>query len=149
MKTPAPVRDGVSDDLSSGHLVKFELWVTRIVIVGGGSAGYEAALVAAARDPAVARVTVVDSDGVGGAAVLCDCVPSKTFIASTGLRTELRRATLLGFDIHIDDAKICLAEIHHGCSKPDHRSRFGADACDLSVAVRLDHGGGPPAHSPR
>jgi pyruvate/2-oxoglutarate dehydrogenase complex dihydrolipoamide dehydrogenase (E3) component len=86
--------------------------VTRIVILGGGPAGYEAALVAAARDSAVARVTVVDSDGVGGAAVLCDCVPSKTFIASTGLRSELRRATRLGFDIHIDDAKICLAEIH-------------------------------------
>ncbi|MGH3970470.1 MAG: FAD-dependent oxidoreductase, partial [Mycobacterium sp.] len=57
---------------------------TRIVILGGGPAGYEAALVAAARD---AQVTVVDSDGIGGAAVLADCVPSKTFIASTGLRT--------------------------------------------------------------
>lgn len=82
------------------------------MILGGGPAGYEAALVAAARGPAVARVTVVDSDGVGGAAVLCDCVPSKTFIASTGLRTELRRATRLGFDAHVDDAKVCLAEIH-------------------------------------
>ncbi|OBK75310.1 NAD(P)H-quinone dehydrogenase [Mycobacterium sp. 1165178.9] len=85
---------------------------TRIVILGGGPAGYEAALVAAARDPAVAQVTVVNSGGVGGAAVLCDCVPSKTFIASTGLRTELRRATRLGFDIDIDDAKISLPEIH-------------------------------------
>jgi dihydrolipoamide dehydrogenase len=85
---------------------------TRIVIVGGGPAGYEAALVAAARGPDVAQVTVVDSDGLGGAAVLCDCVPSKTFIASTGLRTELRRARNLGFDIDIDDAKISLPEIH-------------------------------------
>ncbi|HZE14328.1 MAG TPA: NAD(P)H-quinone dehydrogenase [Mycobacterium sp.] len=85
---------------------------TRIVIVGGGPAGYEAALVAAARGPDVAQVTVVDSDGIGGAAVLCDCVPSKTFIASTGLRTELRRARNLGFDIDIDDAKISLPEIH-------------------------------------
>jgi dihydrolipoamide dehydrogenase len=82
----------------------------RIVILGGGPAGYEAALVAAARD---ARVTVVDCDGIGGAAVLADCVPSKTFIASTGLRTELRRAPHLGFDIDIDDAKISLPEIHH------------------------------------
>ena len=85
---------------------------TRIVILGGGPAGYEAALVAAAQGPDVAQVTVVDSDGVGGAAVLCDCVPSKTFIASTGLRTELRRAPDLGFDIDIDDAKISLSEIH-------------------------------------
>ncbi|HEY2450717.1 MAG TPA: FAD-dependent oxidoreductase, partial [Mycobacterium sp.] len=82
---------------------------TRIVILGGGPAGYEAALVAAARD---AQVTVIDSDGVGGAAVLFDCVPSKTFIASTGVRTELRRAPRLGFDIDIDDAKISLPEIN-------------------------------------
>lgn len=85
---------------------------TRIVIIGGGPAGYEAALVAAARGPAV-QVTVVDSDGIGGACVLFDCVPSKTFIASTGVRTELRRANGLGFDIAIDDAKISLADIHN------------------------------------
>ncbi|OBG24820.1 NAD(P)H-quinone dehydrogenase [Mycobacterium sp. 852002-51057_SCH5723018] len=89
--------------------------VTRIVILGGGPAGYEAALVAATlsserADPT--EVTVIDSEGVGGAAVLDDCVPSKTFIASTWLRTELRRAPRLGFDIDIDDAKISLPRIH-------------------------------------
>ncbi|WP_319431098.1 NAD(P)H-quinone dehydrogenase [Mycobacterium sp. RTGN5] len=83
---------------------------TRIVIIGGGPAGYEAALVAAARS---AEVTVVDSDGIGGACVLFDCVPSKTFIASTGVRTELRRASGLGFDIGIDDAKISLPQINN------------------------------------
>ena len=83
---------------------------TRIVIIGGGPAGYEAALVAADRDT---EVTVVDSDGIGGACVLYDCVPSKTFIASTGVRTELRRAAGLGFDISIDDAKISLPQINN------------------------------------
>jgi pyruvate/2-oxoglutarate dehydrogenase complex dihydrolipoamide dehydrogenase (E3) component len=85
---------------------------TRIVIIGGGPAGYEAALVAAARGPEAAKVTVVDSDGIGGACVLFDCVPSKTFIASTGVRTELRRAPDLGFDIEFEDAKISLPKIH-------------------------------------
>jgi dihydrolipoamide dehydrogenase len=85
---------------------------TRIVIIGGGPAGYEAALVAAGAGPDT-HVTVIDSDGVGGACVLYDCVPSKTFIASTGVRTELRRATGLGFDISIEDAKISLPQIHN------------------------------------
>ncbi len=85
---------------------------TRIVIVGGGPAGYEAALVAAAKGPEAVSVTVVDADGIGGACVLWDCVPSKTFIASSGVRTELRRAPHLGFDIHFTDAEIELDKIH-------------------------------------
>lgn len=82
------------------------------MIIGGGPAGYEAALVAAAKGPEVVSVTVVDADGLGGACVLWDCVPSKTFIASSGVRTELRRAPRLGFDIHFTDAEIELDKIH-------------------------------------
>ncbi|MCE5289708.1 MAG: NAD(P)H-quinone dehydrogenase [Nocardiaceae bacterium] len=74
----------------------------RIVIIGGGPAGYEAALVAALHG---AQVTVVDSDGLGGACVLWDCVPSKTFIASTNMLTILRRAKSVGIDLDISQAK--------------------------------------------
>ena len=102
---------------------------TRIVIIGGGPAGYEAALVAAARGP-TAHVTVIDSDGIGGAAVLFDCVPSKTFIASTGVRTELRRAPQLGFDIDIDDAKISLPEIHQRV-----KTLAAAQSADISAQL--------------
>jgi NAD(P)H dehydrogenase (quinone) len=52
---------------------------TRVAILGGGPGGYEAALVAAQLG---AEVTVVDRDGLGGSAVLTDCVPSKTLIAA-------------------------------------------------------------------
>ncbi|EOM75430.1 NAD(P)H-quinone dehydrogenase [Rhodococcus rhodnii] len=82
---------------------------TRIVIIGGGPAGYEAALVAVQHG---GTVTVIDSDGIGGACVLFDCVPSKTFIASTGIRTDMRRATDLGIEIDPSMAKVSLAQIN-------------------------------------
>ncbi len=59
--------------------------MTRIVIIGGGPGGYEAALVAAQLG---AEVTVVDRDGLGGASVLTDCVPSKTLIATAEVMTN-------------------------------------------------------------
>jgi NAD(P)H dehydrogenase (quinone) len=103
---------------------------TRIVIIGGGPAGYEAALVAAARGPEVVEVTVVDRDGIGGACVLWDCVPSKTFIASTGVRTELRRAPDLGYALEFEDAKIELPVIN------DRVKRLAA-AQSVDIADRL------------
>ncbi len=83
--------------------------MARIAIIGGGPAGYEAALVAAQHG---ATVTLVDADGIGGACVLWDCVPSKTFIASTGLRTDLRRARDLGITLDADQAKVHLPEVN-------------------------------------
>ncbi|HLS77496.1 MAG TPA: NAD(P)H-quinone dehydrogenase [Nocardia sp.] len=83
--------------------------MTRIAIIGGGPAGYEAALVAAQHG---AQVTLIDRDGIGGACVLWDCVPSKTFIASTGMRTDLRRARGLGITLDPDQAAVQLPEVH-------------------------------------
>ena len=65
----------------------------RIAILGGGPGGYEAALVAAQLG---ADVTVVDSDGLGGACVLTDCVPSKSLIETSNAMTLLNRSPGLG-----------------------------------------------------
>jgi NAD(P)H dehydrogenase (quinone) len=67
--------------------------VTRVLIVGGGPGGYEAALVAAQLG---ATVTIVDRDGVGGSAVLTDCVPSKTLIATADLMSDVEESAELG-----------------------------------------------------
>jgi pyruvate/2-oxoglutarate dehydrogenase complex dihydrolipoamide dehydrogenase (E3) component len=64
-----------------------------IVILGGGPGGYEAALVAAHLG---ADVTVIDSDGLGGAAVLTDVVPSKTLIATAEVLATMRASDVLG-----------------------------------------------------
>ncbi len=73
--------------------------VTRIVIIGGGPGGYEAALVAAQLG---AEVTVVDRDGLGGASVLTDCVPSKTLIATAEVMTS--------FDSRYEELGIIVAD---------------------------------------
>ena len=69
----------------------------KVVIIGGGPGGYESALVAAQLG---AEVTVVDSDGIGGSAVLTDCVPSKTLIATAELMTDMGGAAELGVAFH-------------------------------------------------
>ena len=69
----------------------------RIAIIGGGPGGYEAALVAAQLG---AEVTVVERDGLGGACVLTDCVPSKTLIATSGMMAALEGSASLGIRVN-------------------------------------------------
>src|SRR5258707_9061928 len=69
----------------------------RIVIIGGGPGGYEAALVAAQLG---AEVTVIERDGLGGACVLTDCVPSKTLIATSGMMAALEGSAALGIRLN-------------------------------------------------
>ncbi|WP_416375653.1 NAD(P)H-quinone dehydrogenase [Neomicrococcus lactis] len=73
-------------DISKKHLV----------IIGGGPGGYEAALVAAHLG---AQVSVVESRGMGGAAVLTDVVPSKTLIATADAMRRVNSARELGVNI--------------------------------------------------
>src|ERR1700749_666641 len=80
--------------------------VTRIVIIGGGPAGYEAALVAVELG---AQVTLVDRDGLGGACVLTDCVPSKALIATSdrvALAAGAVDAGLIGAKVDLDFAEM-------------------------------------------
>jgi pyruvate/2-oxoglutarate dehydrogenase complex dihydrolipoamide dehydrogenase (E3) component len=67
--------------------------MTRVVIVGGGPGGYEAALVGSQLG---GDVTLIDTDGLGGSAVLTDCVPSKTLIATAEVMSEVQGAAELG-----------------------------------------------------
>ncbi len=82
--------------------------MTRILIIGGGPAGYEAALVAARLG---AQVSVIDRDGIGGACVLTDCVPSKALIATSAKLTGLRGAPALGVTV-TGDAEVDLTAVN-------------------------------------
>ena len=68
----------------------------RIVILGGGPAGYEAGLVAGELD---ADVTIVTDEGLGGNGVLWDVVPSKAMIVAAEAMGWLHTANALG--VHV------------------------------------------------
>jgi NAD(P)H dehydrogenase (quinone) len=73
----------------------------RIVILGGGPAGYEAALVAAELG---AQVTVVADEGLGGNSVLWDSVPSKAMIVAAEAMGWVHVADQLG--VHLPGGRI-------------------------------------------
>jgi pyruvate/2-oxoglutarate dehydrogenase complex dihydrolipoamide dehydrogenase (E3) component len=109
----------------------------RVVIIGGGPGGYESALVAAQLG---AEVTVVDTDGLGGSAVLTDCVPSKTLIATAEVMTDFGAAGELG--ILVDRPGVDLRRVNQRvkslalAQSADIESRLARDG------VRVVHGRG-------
>ncbi|MFT4010111.1 MAG: NAD(P)H-quinone dehydrogenase [Nocardioidaceae bacterium] len=127
--------------------------MNHVVILGGGPGGYEAALVAAQLG---AKVTVVDSDGIGGSAVLTDCVPSKTLIATAEVMVGLDDARELG--IEVQRATVDLPRVNErvkalaGAQSQDIADRLARDGVEVvegrgvlespgQVSVALNQGG--------
>jgi dihydrolipoamide dehydrogenase len=81
--------------------------VTNVVIIGGGPGGYEAALVASQLG---AVVTLIERDGIGGAAVLTDVVPSKALIAVAEAAIDTKGSSVIG--VHATNVSIDIAEVN-------------------------------------
>jgi pyruvate/2-oxoglutarate dehydrogenase complex dihydrolipoamide dehydrogenase (E3) component len=113
--------------------------VTRIAIVGGGPGGYEAALVAARLG---AEVTVVDRDGAGGSAVLTDCVPSKTLIATAEVATLAAESGELGVILGSRSADADQATpVGVDIATVNARVKRLASAQSADIAARLERDG--------
>lgn len=71
----------------------------RVVVIGGGPGGYDAALAAAQLG---ASTTLIERSGVGGSAVLTDVVPSKTLIATADAAVAVGESTELGVKFFVE-----------------------------------------------
>ncbi len=106
--------------------------MTRITIIGGGPGGYEAALVAARLG---ATVTLVERAGAGGSAVLTDCVPSKTLVATAEVMTVLAGSAELG--VRVGTGKVVEVDL----AAVNARVRRLAQAQSADIRDQLDRAG--------
>jgi NAD(P)H dehydrogenase (quinone) len=110
--------------------------VTRVVLIGGGPGGYEAALVAAQLG---ADVTVIDRDGLGGSAVLTDCVPSKALLATSVVATAAAEGGELG--VLVSDAHVTPSDVSVELPVVNERIKKLAGAQSADIASHLERDG--------
>ena len=106
-----------------------------VVIIGSGPGGYEAALVARQLG---ANVTLIDRDGIGGSAVLTDCVPSKALIATSNAMLAVADSGDLG--VLINGLPPVSAELSVNLATVNARvlSLAQAQSTDISAALERD-----------
>ena len=112
--------------------------VLRFVVIGGGPAGTAAASAAAAEG---ARVTIIESDVLGGAAHLWDCIPSKAMVATSLRLANIRASGRLGLS-HGGEVAIDMERLAEWRGSVTSRLVAGLGALLRSQGVELIEGRG-------
>ena len=112
--------------------------MTRVVIIGGGPGGYEAALVGSQLG---GEVTLIENDAVGGSAVLTDCVPSKTLIATAEVMTDVRQSADLGLRFGLQDQADVNAGVRVDLAVVNRRvvDLAKRQSCDITERVQREN----------
>jgi len=106
---------------------------TKVVVIGGGPAGNQAASRAASLG---ASVTLVERDVVGGAAHLWDCIPSKAMIATAGALSFSRRMGGLGFSPSSSPSEVDYEALRRRIVEVTERLRRSVEELLASQGVR-------------
>lgn len=77
-----------------------------LVIIGGGPAGYEAALEAAKYRM---KTALIEKDKIGGTCLNRGCIPTKTLLHSCDLYAQMKKCSAFG--IHSDEVRCSMEEI--------------------------------------
>ncbi|WP_152354418.1 NAD(P)H-quinone dehydrogenase [Brachybacterium subflavum] len=120
---PDPDRTGADGDAAP-----------RVVIIGGGPGGYEAALTAARTG---ARVTLIEERGIGGAAVLTDVVPSKSLVATADVLDLVGASAGLGIRDAEDAGEPVAGSLTVDLARVNERLRALARAQSEDIAASL------------
>ncbi|MEY4322509.1 MAG: hypothetical protein RL410_290 [Actinomycetota bacterium] len=110
--------------------------MAKVVVIGGGPGGYEAALVARQLG---ADVTLIHRDAVGGSAVLTDVVPSKGLISVAHLLTRVHESTALGIDVG-NDIKVNMQVLNNRLKSLAENQSADIRTRLLAEGVTLIHG---------
>lgn len=118
--------------------------MSKVVIIGSGPGGYEGALVAKQLG---ADVTLVSDGDIGGSAVLTDCVPSKTLIATAEAIDQAAASGYLGVRIDgrsADDAQfsVDLGTVNKRVMELARAQSRGIAASLVDADVTVTHGRG-------
>jgi dihydrolipoamide dehydrogenase len=107
----------------------------RVIVIGGGVAGYPAALRAARLG---ANVTLVEKEKLGGVCLNRGCIPTKVFLQAASIYKEIKRGELFG--ISAERVRIDFGALTKRKKTVISRLTQGVESLLKNKSIRIIHG---------